>query len=176
MDFDTVLIAGGIFALRVVGNMMTTIRMVMIVRGMKLATSIFAMIEALLFAIALGSVVSNLNDLPNLIAYCSGFAVGGYLGLSLEQRLIQRFVAIQIISPDKAHQIAVAIREAGYGATETWGQGAEGQVGTVTTVVGHQQVKHVVKVMKQIDPDALTMLEELRSVSRGYIRLARHER
>ena len=103
MDLEVLTLAGGIFVLRVVGNMLTTLRTVMLVRGQKLRSSLLAMLESLIFAVALGSVVSNLGNIPNLTAYVTGYAVGGYLGLVVEGRLIQKFVAIQIISPRYAH-------------------------------------------------------------------------
>ena len=177
MDSQVLLTAGGIFVLRVFGNMITTIRLVLIVRGQKLSSTLLAVLEALIFAVALGSVVSNLDNLWNLTAYCVGYAVGGYLGMDLEQRMIQRFVSIHVISPHKAHEIAVAVRAAGYGATESGGQGAEGHVGWVTAVVGHQQVNAVVRTVHEVDPNAFVMMEELRAISQGYFRrLARHER
>jgi uncharacterized protein YebE (UPF0316 family) len=177
MDWDMWLGVGGIFVLRVVGNMFTTLRLILIVRGQKLLSSIFAVLESLIFAVALGSVVSNLDNIPNLISYGVGYAVGGYLGVTLEQHFIQRFIAIQIISPTYAHDIALAVREAGYGATESWGLGGGGQVGSVTVVVGHQQVKDVNKIVQRIDPNAFVMIEELRGISHGYFRrLLRQER
>jgi len=177
VDTDVLIGAGAIFVLRVVGNMLTTVRLVLMVRGQKLSSSLLSILETLIFAVAFGKVVSNLNDIWNLAAYSVGFAVGGYLGLSLEQRLIQRFVRVHIISPTQAHAIAVAIREAGYGATETWGQGAQGLVGSVTAVVGHQEVSDLVRIVHQVDPDAFVVVDELRGISHGYFRrLARHER
>ena len=177
MDLEVLTLAGGIFVLRVVGNMLTTLRTVMLVRGQKLRSSLLAMLESLIFAVALGSVVSNLGNIPNLTAYVTGYAVGGYLGLVVEGRLIQKFVAIQIISPRYAHSIAEAIREAGYGATESWGMGGGGQVGSVTAVVGHHQVREITKVVQDVDPAAFMMLEELRGISHGHFRrLLRPER
>lgn len=177
MSAEVLLAAGGIFMLRLVGNMITTVRLVLIVRGQRLVSTLLSAFEALIFAVALGSVVSNLDNLWNLAAYCLGFAVGGYLGLTLEQHLIQRFVSVQAFSPRYAHEIALAIREAGYGATESWGQGGGGQVGTVTAVVGHQQVSEIIRTVHTVDDQAFITLEELRGISRGYFRrLARHER
>jgi uncharacterized protein YebE (UPF0316 family) len=170
MDADVLLMAGGIFLLRVIGNMITTIRLVLIVRGQKLSSSFLSIFETLIFAVSLGSVVSHLGNLWNLSAYCMGFAVGGYLGLVLEQRLIQRFISIHIISPRHAHDIAQTVRAAGYGATESWGQGAEGRVGSVTAVVGHQEVDAVLKIVREVDPQAFVMTDELRAISQGYFR------
>lgn len=177
IGLDALLVALGIFVLRVVGNMLTTLRTVLMVRGQRMPSSVLGFFEALIFAVALGSVVTNLNNVPNLLAYCLGYAMGGYLGLTLESKLIQRFVSVLVFSPRYAHDIALAVREAGFGATESWGQGAEGMVGSVTAVVGHQEVKKVVGVVETIDDDAFIVVEELRGISHGHFRrLARHAR
>lgn len=177
MDIDAIALVLGIFVLRVVGNMVTTVRTVLIVRGEKFWSSVAGLFEALIFALALGSVVTNLNNIWNLSAYCLGYAVGGYLGMELEYRLIQRYVSVQAFSAQHGVAIAEAVRAAGYGATESLGQGVQGQVGTVTAVVGHQQVNDVVKIMRGVDQDAFIVMEELRGISQGYFRrLMRHDR
>ncbi len=175
MDSEILLKAGMIFVLRVVGNVIVTLRMVMLIRGLRLRMAILAAIESLIFALALWTVVSDLSNVWTLGAYSIGFAVGGYIGMDLERRLIQRFVAVQIVSPKHAHAIAEAVRKAGHGATEGWGQGVHGQVGSVRTVVPHQEVDDVVKIAHEIDPNAFITLEELRGISHGYFRRwARH--
>ena len=177
MDFEVLLTATGIFVLRVVGNMFTTVRLVMIVRGRKLLSSALGVMESLIFAVALGSVVSNLDNVWNLAAYSLGFAVGGYLGMLLESRWVQRFISIQAVSMRRAHDIAVAIREAGFGATESWGEGADGHHGMVTIVVGHQHIQPVVKIIEEIDPKAFITSSELRGIAPGYVRrMMRQER
>jgi uncharacterized protein YebE (UPF0316 family) len=170
VHLEVLMLAAGIFVLRVVGNMLTTLRTVMLVRGQKIRSSILAVFESLVFAVALGSVVSNLGNVANLTAYVTGYAVGGYLGLVVEDRLIQKYVAVHIISPRCAHDIAQAIRDAGYGATENWGMGASGEVGSVTSVVVHMQVKAISTIVQNVDCDAFIMMEELRGISRGYFR------
>ncbi|NLE52204.1 MAG: DUF2179 domain-containing protein [Chloroflexi bacterium] len=177
MELEALAVAGGIFALRVIGNIITTMRLVLIVRGEKLWSSVIGTIEALIFALALGGVVSSLDNLWNLAAYSVGYGVGGYLGLVLEQRLVTRFVSVNIISQHHGHDIAVAVREAGYGATEGSGKGGAGEVGSVTVVVRHRQVNDVVRVAHRIDPNAFVTMEELRGIARGHFRrLARPER
>lgn len=170
MDWELIATAAGIFGLRVVGNMLTTLRLVLILRARRLLSAILAIFESLIFAVALGSVVQNLNNGWNLAAYSLGFAVGGYLGMALESRLILRYVAINVISPHRAHDIAEAVRDAGFGATESWGQGATGEVGSVQIVVVHREVKQVVKLVQKVDDNAFVTFEELRGISRGYFR------
>ncbi len=175
MDVDVLLLAVGIFTLRVIGNMITTVRLVTIMRNQKLAALWLGVLESLVFAVALGSVVTNLDNLWNLTAYCFGYAIGGYLGMLLEQRLVRRFVSILIISAAHGPEIAAAIRDAGYGATETMGRGARGDVESVTVVVGHRDVGKVTHIAHAIDEQALVTMDELRSISRGYFRVARPE-
>jgi uncharacterized protein YebE (UPF0316 family) len=175
MDADVLLGAGGIFVLRVVGNMITTLRLITIMRGQRFVSTFLAIFEALIFAVALGSVVSNLDNLWNLSAYCLGYAAGGYLGMLVEHQFIQRYVSVNIISPAQWHEIATAIRAAGFGATEIIGQGIRGDVGTVRVVVGHRDVGRVLKLVQSIDPDAFVTTDELRAISRGYFRVARPE-
>ena len=177
MEWEVVGGALLIFTLRVIGNMMTTFRLVLMVRGEKIWSSVLAMIEAFIFAVTLGSVVANLSDVWNMTAYCGGFAAGGYLGLILEDRLVQRFVSVQLISKEHAHELADCLRNAGFGATESIAYGAQGEVGMVTCAVPHREVKQVVAVAEAVDPDVFVMMDDLRGISHGYFRrLARHAR
>lgn len=177
MQMEVILVAAGIFILRVIGNMVTTVRLVMIVRGQKLFSAALAIVESLIFAVALGSVVSNLDNVWNLAAYSLGYATGGYLGMVVEQRLVQRFISVQVVSMRHAHQIALAIRDAGHGATESWGEGAHGHHGMITAVVIHQEVQNVIQIAQDIDPKAFITISELRGISHGYFRrLLRPER
>ncbi|NDJ74951.1 MAG: hypothetical protein GYB65_01720 [Chloroflexi bacterium] len=178
MDWAAIGLAIGIFMLRVVGNMITTVRLVTLVRGQRLQSTVLAAFEALIFALAMGSVVTNLGNILNLASYSLGYAAGGYLGMVLEHRLIQRFVQVTMVSPQHAHQMAQTLREAGFGATELWGQGAGWSgYGSLTTVVGHQDVRQVIKTAQKVDPDVFVTLEELTGITRGYFRrIVRHKR
>jgi uncharacterized protein YebE (UPF0316 family) len=175
MDWNVIIGAGGIFMLRVVGNMLTTLRLVTIVRGQKWMSTFLAIFEALIFALALGSVVQNLGNVWNLSAYCLGYAAGGYLGMWIEPHLVHRYASVHIFSPKAAGEIACAVRDAGYGATESWGRGAQGRVGSVVAVISHRDIDEIMTIVQQIDPEAFVTTEELRAISRGYFRVARPE-
>ncbi len=175
MNPDIIAEAGAIFLLRVLGNMITTVRLITLIRGMKIAATVLAVFEALVFALAIGSVVSNLMDVWNMAAYCLGYAVGGYLGMLLEGRIVHHFVSVRIISPQLWHEIANAIRDAGFGATESVGFGGSGEVGWITSVVSGRDVTDVIRIARGVDPSAFVTTDELRGISRGYFRMARPE-
>jgi uncharacterized protein YebE (UPF0316 family) len=171
LDAQILLGALAIFGLRIFGVAISTVRMLIMVQGRRLWTVALGFLESLVFAVAIGSVVTQLDNLWNMLAYCGGFAIGTYIGMMLETRLITNFLTVNIVSAHEAHRIAEVVREAGFGATEGWGQGAEGLVGSVRVVVQRRDVRLVVDVVSRVDPGAFITLDETRAVSHGFIRL-----
>jgi len=159
----------GIFALRILGVSISTVRLLITVQDRRLLSSVLGFFEALIFAVALGSVVSQLDNLWNLTAYCLGFAVGTYVGMLLEARFVTNFATINIVSARCAHEIAERVRQAGFGATEMAGQGGSGQVGSVRIVVKHQDVQRVLDCVNEVDARAFITLDETRAVRHGYL-------
>ncbi len=170
MALETQLLGAlGIFALRILGVSISTVRMLITVRGRRLLSSFLGFFEALIFAVALGSVVSQLDNLWNLIAYCLGFAVGTYIGMLLEARFVTNFATVNVVSAQCAHQIAERVRKAGFGATEMTGQGVSGLVGAVRIVVRHRDIQRVIDCVNEVDPRAFITLDETRAVRHGYL-------
>lgn len=165
-----------IFALRVLGVTISTIRVLLMTRGMKLVVAVLGFFEVLVYALAIGKVVQDLNNIPNLLSYCLGFSIGTLLGMWLEGRMALGFATVRVVSPGKSHEVAEAIRQAGHGATEGRARGKDGLVGTVKTVVRRREVETVCAIIHRVAPDAFVTIEETRKVEHGYLRAARHAR
>lgn len=175
MTIDTSILLGAlaVFALRLIGVSIATVRMLILVQGRKLLSSALGFFESLVFAVAIGSVVTQLDNVWNLLAYCGGFAVGTYLGMALESRFVTNFLTINVVSVERASQIAEAVRAAGFGATESRGRGAKGEVGSVRVVTRRREVQSVVDIVTRIDPEAFITLDETRAMRHGYLRAGR---
>ena len=91
MTLDTQVLLGAlaIFGLRVFGVTISTVRMLIMIRGKRLWTVVLGFFESLVFAVAIGSVVTQLDNIWNLLAYCGGFAIGTYVGMLIEARRFQ---------------------------------------------------------------------------------------
>lgn len=166
------LTAGAIFLLRVLNYAISTIRTVAIARGRRVMSSGLAFVEAFLFAVVIASIVQDISTNPlNLLAYCLGAAAGGWVGMSIEARYITSYLSINIIphKKDAGHTIAVELREAGYGVTETVGEGREGAVSMLRSVVAKRQASPVLRIARNIDPDAFISLEEAHAIHRGWL-------
>ncbi|HHH41778.1 MAG TPA: DUF2179 domain-containing protein [Chloroflexi bacterium] len=162
-----------IFGLRVLGISISTLSTLMTVQGRKFYAVATGFISTLVYVIAIGKVVSDLGNIWNVAAYCTGFAVGTLLGMAWEQRLALGFAEVRFISTAKGQALAHALREAGYGVTELYGYGKESMVGIVEAIVPRKNVETLLKIARSVDDDAVVTVREARTVQHGYWRPAR---
>jgi uncharacterized protein YebE (UPF0316 family) len=173
MTSDTILLAALIFALRVVNSALGTVRVIVTVHQHRWLSSGVAFIESLIFAMVFSRVVNDLTNFANLMAYCGGFALGNYLGMMIEQRYITTYMTATIIVQEKGREIAMALREHGYGVTETQGEGRDGTVTLLRSVLLQRDIPHLMKIVREVFPDAFVSVEEARAIHKGWVRAAR---
>ena len=167
---DALLVAVLIFVLRVVNSGIGTIRLILLARQKRSLTVILAFFEALTFAITVASVVTDMRNVFNILAYCSGFAAGAFIGMTIEARFITSYMTVNIVSASYGHEIAVALREQGYGVTETFGEGLSGKVTMLRSIVNRRDVPRVVEIVTHHHPEAFVSVEEARSVQHGWLK------
>lgn len=173
MDWAVVLSVVLIFGLRVLNYAIGTLRLVFITRGRRLIAATLAGIEALIFAVIIADVVQDLNNIPNLIAYCIGAGVGSWVGMMLEARLIRSYTIVNVFANQDGLEITESLRQAGYGVTTTISQGRDGDVLTLRSVIDRRQVKTFIKAVHNINPNAFIAIEEAKGIERGWLGVGR---
>lgn len=168
--------AAFIFILRVFGIAVSTLRVLAMMRGKKVAAFVAGFFEVLTYVIAIAEVVNNLDNIWNVLGYCLGFSVGTVAGMILDDRTSTGFTNVRIISRYKAQNIVDEIHLAGHGATVGWGHGRGGTVGMIVAVVRRKEAERLCNIAEKIDPNAFITLEDTRSIRRGYIRMGDQER
>lgn len=176
IDFtlDALFFAVFIFVLRVMNYAIGTLRLVAIARGRKLLSAVLAFIEALVFAVVIAGVVSDLSNIVNLMAYCLGAAVGSYVGMVLDARMITSYMTLNIVSQKNGHDVALKLRALGHGVTETRGEGYAGEVTMLRSVIEKKDVPATLQNVREIDPNAFISIEEARAIHKGWLRQAAH--
>lgn len=163
-----------IFGLRVLNNAIGTVRLISLSYGRRALAFVLAFIESSIFAFTASQVLTDFDNIPNLIAYSLGFAVGGYVGMVIEGRYVTGYMSVNVITVNGGHEIATLLREHNYGVTETLGTGGSGTVTMLKCVVLRQQVGDVVNKVRSVNPQAFITVEEARAVHRGWLRPRRH--
>jgi uncharacterized protein YebE (UPF0316 family) len=158
-----------IFLLRIVDVSLATLRLISAVRGRKLLAASVGFVEILVWIVVVGTVVRNLNSPLLVLAYAGGFAAGTWVGMTIEEKLALGLAEVRVVSRAAGVEIAEALREAGFGVTELLGQGREGRVEIVYTLVRRSSLKEVSRVVESWDPEAFVRVEEPRSIQRGWL-------
>jgi uncharacterized protein YebE (UPF0316 family) len=161
-----------IFSLRAVGISVYTLGMILTVHGRRLFAVLAGSFNTLLYVMAIGQVVANLNNVVNVAAYVIGFGVGTWIGMILESRIALGFADVHVISIEQGEAVAAALREAGFGVTQMYGQGREKPVEIVEAIVPRKNVSAVVRIAEEIDARAIVSVSETKTVQRGYWRPA----
>ena len=160
-----------IFVLRVSNNVIGTLRLILVSREQRYWSFAFAALESLLFAYTAGHVITDLNNLPNLAAYVFGFAVGGIVGMQVEQRFVKSYESVTVIaSREVSHAMALALRERGHGVTEIMGEGAHGEVEELRIIVHRRDLHQVLRIVHNIKEDVFVTVEHSEFIRGGWIR------
>ncbi|MDO9515119.1 MAG: DUF2179 domain-containing protein [Syntrophales bacterium] len=152
---------------RVADVTLGTIRIIYISRGMKLLAPIFGFFEILIWLIAIGQIMQNLNNPVYYLAYALGFAGGNLVGIFVEERLAVGRVILRIITQRDATQLVAYLRSSGYGVTTVEAEGATGPVKLIFTVIDRKKVEPVVSSVQTYNPKAFYSIEDIRLVKEG---------
>lgn len=142
-----------------------TIRIMYVARGIKVLSAILGFFEVLIWLFAIGQIISNLTNVVNYIAFATGYALGNYIGITIEEKLSVGVLMLRIITRDKTDTLVRALREAGFGITTVDGQGIYGPVDVIFTVINRTDLKGVVEIIKEHHPQAIYSVQDVKSVS-----------
>ncbi len=160
-----------IFLLRICDVSLATTRMLLTMRDARAIVPIIGFFESLIWLLAVGTAVQNLNSVWHVLGYTTGFASGTVAGLWIEGKLALGLATIRVFCRDieMGRRVAAALRAAGHGVTEFAGAGHQGPVDLVLTIVRRRQIPAVVREVEAVDRDAFISVEEPRAIRRGWM-------
>lgn len=176
MSFDTAALWGSlpgaalIFCMRVTDVSMGTVRQIVSVQGRAGMASLIGFFEITLFVIAISKVITSIGDSPLYIfAYSGGFAVGTYVGIHVERVIGLGTRLIRVITTFQNDALVSKLRRAGFGVTFVPGQGKEGKVYILFSVVKRRAIPAFVAMVREHAPNAFYTVEETRQHHGGML-------
>jgi len=158
-----------IFGLRLIDVSLSTIRIVLAVRGHKYVVPFIGFFEVLVWVFAVGNAIRFLDSPLHLLGYAGGFAAGSMLGLLIEERLAIGYASIRVVSRHAGVEMADALRSRGFGVTEFAGQGRDGRVEIMYTVCRRRDISRVLDEVERWDRQAFVTVEEPRAIRWGWM-------
>ncbi len=156
-----------IFLARVADVSIGTVRLIFISRGLKSLAPVVGFFEIFIWLLAIGQIMKNLSNPACYVAYAGGFAMGNFVGMWIAEKLSLGVVLIRAVTQKDARELVEYLKSADYGVTSIDGQGANGPVKVVFTIVPRREVKKVVDLIKKSNPKAFYTIEEVGFVEKG---------
>ena len=156
-----------IFFARICDVSLSTVRMIMLVRGHRLYAAGIGFFEVIIYITALNLIFSNLNNPLNLLIYAAGFATGNYIGGFIEEKLAVGTLTIQIITMVSPLELTEKLRAKGYGVTVIEGLGREGKRYILQIILPRKRVTHLRKEIDEWDCEAFWTVFDARTTRGG---------
>ncbi len=156
-----------IFVARVLDVGLGTVRVIFISRGFKYLAAFIGFFEVLIWLLAIGQIMKNLSNPVCYIAYGGGFATGTFVGICIADKISLGVVLIRIITKREASALLDSLKLADYGVTSVDGEGAQGPVKVIFTIVPRHKIGNVVKMIKEFNPQAFYSVEDVNFVKSG---------
>lgn len=166
---DFVLLPLMIFCARIIDVSLGTLRIVMIAKGQKRIAPFLGFFEVLIWLIAIGRIMQNLDNWICYIAYAGGYATGNYIGMLIEEKLAVGIVQLQIITGIDSDKLINALKLAGYGITHhnAVGGASGSLVSVIYSVVLRTDISKVVTIIGEYNPNAFYSIGDVRFVNKG---------
>ncbi|MDO5689260.1 MAG: DUF5698 domain-containing protein [Tissierellia bacterium] len=171
MEFGNIIIYLLIFFARICDVSLTTIRTIFVVQGRKLPVMLIGFVEAIVYVVVLGKIVSDLNDPFKIIFYGLGFSAGNFVGLVLEEKLALGELAVNVVLSDTDNDDVIKeIRDNGFGVTVIEGQGRTRMRDYLIIIIKRKDFKKLKRIIDQHDKKAFLMTSAIDPINGGYFR------
>jgi uncharacterized protein YebE (UPF0316 family) len=165
--FQWVILPFLIFIARMSDVCLATLRNIFLSKSIKYIVPFLGFIEALIWLLAISQIIRNLHNPVCFLAYATGYSMGIFVGIKIEERLALGLQVMRIITQRNADELIVALTENDFGITTMDATGSKGPVKVILTVVKRKDIMVIRKIIEQHNPNAFYSIEDIRTVSHG---------
>lgn len=160
-----------IFFARVVDVTLATLRTLLVVQGRKIPAAVLGFFEIIIYVLALNTVMSNMDNIFNVIAYGLGFAAGNYVGIAIEDKLALGTISTQIIAPKESEiELMEGLKKRGFGATAIEGHGIERDRTVIIAVINRRDYRKLNYIVKKIEPSSFITVNSVTKWTGGFFK------
>lgn len=159
-----------IFFAKIIEVSLITVKTIFITKKEKGIASVIAFFEIMLWLVVVSRVIVGITSYPNrMIAYALGYALGHFVGLTLEEKINYGLVTLQIIlSKEEGNKLAVYLRENHIGVTEIKAYGRVNEKRILMVHLKRKIKNQTVDYVKSNYPNAFITMGDLAPLYGGY--------
>ena len=143
----------------------------MMVKGQRLKAAALGFIECLIWGLVISTIISTLGDnYLLLLFYCFGYAVGLFLGSTIEGKIAIGTSSIELIANDENTElITTYLKEKNMGYTVFDGRGSKDKMNMIFIVLARKETPKVLKDIRKIcDNKVFIVASEVSKYAGGY--------
>jgi uncharacterized protein YebE (UPF0316 family) len=154
-----------IFCARVMDVSINTLRIMFVMNGKKKIAPILGFFESLIWLLAIGQIFQNVNNPMSYIAYAGGFAMGTFVGMTIEEKLALGRVLVRVITPEPMPDLIEYMKEKNFRFTSVGAEGRYGKVNLLFTVMKRDDLTGFIGKVKSINDKAFYTIESVKRIS-----------
>src|ERR1035437_2411544 len=159
-----------IFLSRIADQSIGSMRLIFLAKGFKFMAPMLGFFEVIIWLIAVSQIMKHLDNVLCYIAYGAGFAMGNYIGMTLEERISIGTVLVRIIPNLNTEELIYALRTRNFGLTTIDANGSRGEVKIFISIINRKDLKEYISVINKINPNAFYTIEDVKTINQGIVR------
>ncbi|MBR3845518.1 MAG: DUF2179 domain-containing protein [Clostridia bacterium] len=143
----------------------------MMVKGQRLKAAGLGFIECMIWGLVISTIISTLGDnFILLFFYCTGYAVGLFLGSTIENKIAIGTSNLELIANDESTElITVYLKERNMGYTVLEGRGSKDKMNMIFIVLARKEAPRVLKEIRRVcDNKVFVSVSEVSKYAGGY--------
>lgn len=162
-----------IFFARILDVSIGTLRLIFVSKGYKFYAPLLGFFEVIIWLLAIGQIMQHLDNFLCYFAYGLGFATGNYLGIYLDEKMSLGTVLIRVVPKMDTTHLINHLREQSFGASLVDIEGMTGKLKMIFTIVKRKDLKEVLGIIQEHNPQSFVTIEDVKTANEGYFRMSR---
>ena len=154
---------------------LTTIRLIMIVKGRKVIGAIIGFFEIIVYTYVFASVVNSLSNPLSLLFYALGFSAGNILGGILEERIGLGSITALVIPDVPFPLLTNVLRQNNFGVTVLEGEGMKRKRQVLLVILERKNFDQFNKIINEVDPEGFVTFLDNKSYYNGFVPKAKRK-
>jgi uncharacterized protein YebE (UPF0316 family) len=165
----------GIFAIQIVYVSCSTLRTILMLKGLKYYAAALGTVEITIYILGLNLVLQYLTHASSLIVYAVGYGLGILSGSWIEEKIALGYVTLKVICNNADGSMADFLRSEGYGVTSWIGSGKDGDRLVLEVLAKRKSQNQLYRSILEQDPKAFVVTLEPRRLHGGFwVKHTRH--
>jgi len=173
--FTWVLLPVLIFFARILDQSIGTMRLIFLSKGLKYIAPFLGFFEVIIWLLAIGQIMQHLDNWVCYVAYGAGFAMGNFIGITLEERLSIGTSIIRVILSSESPELIAALKMNDFGLTILDADGAKGKVKIIFSIIRRKEIPVFLNTLHEYHPTAFYTIEDVKAAKEGVFKHVREK-